>query len=137
VDIERFMAGVGLAPGPAGSLLGAPSAGLSPDLDALAAFVLHGMRVPAAPTADPQAVERGRALFASRSCSSCHAGPAWTISSLPGPVGTLAPGGEDVVLGSVHDVGTFDPARDVTGEHGFDVPTLLGIAHTSPYFHDG
>src|SRR5690606_12695014 len=58
VDIERCMAGVGLAPGPAGSLLGVPSAGLSPDLDALAAFVLHGMRVPAAPTSDPQAVER-------------------------------------------------------------------------------
>jgi len=76
-------------------------------------------------------------VFAARGCQSCHAGPAWTTSQLPGPVGTLAPGGEQVVAAAVHDVGTFVPEHDITGANGFDVPTLLGLAYTAPYFHDG
>ena len=80
---------------------------------------------------------RGRQVFADSGCQACHAGPSWTISSLPGPVGSLAPAGEEVVVGAVRDVGTYDPAHDVTVEHGFDVPTLLGLAYSAPYFHDG
>lgn len=137
VDIERFMRGVGLAPGAVGPLLGPPSAGGSADLDALAAFLETGIRIPAASGGDALARERGRAVYQSSGCQSCHAGPAWTISSLPGTPGTLAPEGEEVVLDVLHDVGTYDPTVDITGAAGFDVPTLLGLAHTAPYFHNG
>ncbi len=44
------------------------------------------------------------------------------------------------------DVGTFDPAdpleikndgKTSLGAFGFNTPSLLGIGHTAPYFHDG
>jgi hypothetical protein len=136
IDIERFMGGVGLAPGAVGSLLGSPNAGLSSDLDALADFVLHGVRPPAAPERPAAAVTRGRAVFTERGCHTCHAGPSWTTSALPAEPGALV--FEDgVVTPALYDVGTFDPAHDITGAAGFDVPTLLGLAYTAPYFHDG
>lgn len=37
-----------------------------------------------APFHDVAAVVRGRAVFEGRGCQSCHAGPSWTTSSLPG-----------------------------------------------------
>jgi hypothetical protein len=36
----------------------------------------------------------------------------------------------------LHDVGT-DSERDLRGKGGFDVPSLLGVGLTEPYFHDG
>jgi DNA-binding beta-propeller fold protein YncE/mono/diheme cytochrome c family protein len=54
-------------------------------------------------------VERGKALFASSECATCHAGAALTIS------------------GSV-DVGTGGP---------FQVPSLRGLALRGPFMHDG
>jgi hypothetical protein len=36
----------------------------------------------------------------------------------------------------LHDVGTAS-ARDLRGQGGFDVPSLLGIGLTAPYLHDG
>lgn len=137
LDIELLMKGVGLAPGAANRLLGEPNGGRSADLDALAAFLLTSIRVPAAPPVDPQAAARGRALFEQRGCQTCHRGPAWTTSHLPGPVGSLARNGEQVVAGVLHDVGTYDPMADLTGEQGFDVPSLLGLHASAPYFHAG
>ena len=137
-DIERFMGGVGLAPGAASPLLGAPNGGRSADLDALARFVLTGFRVPAAaPVEDAAAFAAGRALFGELGCTACHGGPAWTRSHLPGEVGTLAPHGEQEVLAVLHDVGTHEPASDLLGANGFDAPTLLGLHATAPYLHSG
>src|SRR5690606_28764711 len=68
IDIERFMRGVGLAPGAAPELLGRPSAGTSADLDALATFLTDGIRMPAAPALVPSAAARGRAVFAANGC---------------------------------------------------------------------
>lgn len=136
-DIEELMGGIGLAPGPAQHLLGEPNEGRSVDLDALAAFALRGTRVPAANKIDTEAIARGRELFVSAGCHSCHAGPNWTRSSLPGEVGTFAPNGELVVEEILHDVGTYNPETDIFGEKGFDVPTLLAIHASAPYFHDG
>lgn len=136
-DIETLMAGTGLAPGLARPELGAPNAGRSADLDALAAYVLDGIRVPRAAPPPAALAAEGRASFADLGCTACHAGPAWTISALPGPVGTLAPEGEPVVAAALRDVGTFDPDRDVLGADGFDVPTLLGLHASAPYLHDG
>ena len=134
VDIEALMGGLGLAPGPARRELGAPNGGRTDDLDALATFVRDGIRTPAARPAD---VSRGRALFVSSDCARCHGGPKWTRSALPGPVGSLAPRGEPMTYAVLRDVGTFDPAADVLGAEGFDVPTLLGLHASAPYLHDG
>lgn len=137
VDIEQLMQGIGLAPGVASRPLGAPNKGRSADLDALAAFVLRGIRVPRAPDVDAQQATRGRATYLRLGCHTCHGGDAWTTSHLPGPPGTLAPDGALEVVAVLHDVGTFDSSREGLGANGFDVPTLLGVHATAPYFHDG
>src|SRR5690606_6615578 len=136
-DIEELMAGSGLAPGAFRLELGEPNGGLSEDLDALADYVLHGIRAPRAPVVDAPASAEGRAVYAELGCAGCHGGPSWTISQLPGPVGTLATAGGVEVSEVLRDVGTFDPARDVLGAAGFDVPGLVGLHATAPYLHDG
>jgi YVTN family beta-propeller protein len=136
-DIEELMSGIGLAPGSALPELGEPNGGRSAGLDALAAYVLSGIRVPRSPEGDIEARARGKEVFARAGCAECHGGPAWTRSSLPGPVGTLDPAGLGVVREALRDVGTFNPATDAFGEHGFDVPSLLGLHAKAPYLHDG
>lgn len=111
------------------SPLGDPKAGLSPDLDALAAYVASLAAVPRSPyrnsdgslTDDAQA---GRTLFLELGCDSCHSGDEFTDSK----------------LGVQHDVGTLTADSGMRlGEPlvGLDTPTLLGIWQTAPYLHDG
>src|SRR5690606_6410293 len=106
-------------------------------LDALAAFVRAGFRVPSAPTLDAAESASGRDLFLDLGCAECHGGPAWTRSRLPGEVGTLAPDGEVQVVEALVDVATFVEGEDVLGCNGFDVPSLLGLHASAPYLHDG
>jgi YVTN family beta-propeller protein len=127
--------GLGLAPGADPPLLGPPNAGRSADLDALAAFMAQGIRVPAVPQ-PPTDLARGRALFVAAGCASCHGGPHWTTSAMPGSAGTLDPDGNGMVDEVLRDVGTVNP-RDLRGATGFDVPSLLGVGLTPPYLHDG
>lgn len=117
----------------AGPPLGVAKAGLSADLDALAAYVasLGDESFPRSPyraengelTAQGVAGER---VFASLGCASCHAGPRLTDSTL----GTE----------NLHDVGTI---RTTSGGRlggpllGIDTPTLRGVWNTAPYLHDG
>lgn len=133
VDIEGLMDGIGLSAGKASDELGTPAEAQSDDLDALAEFVLRGVRVPRAAAA---AGGGGRARFIEAGCPTCHGGPQFTRSGLPGAPGTLAPNGEIEVTASLRDVGTRSPL-DVLGANGFDVPTLLGLHATAPYLHDG
>ncbi|MEM8962479.1 MAG: Ig-like domain-containing protein [Acidobacteriota bacterium] len=113
--------------------LGAAKAGLSTDLDALAAYVasLGHDSLPRSPwrNADgshTSSAEAGRVLFESLGCASCHLGTEFTDST----VGTA----------TLHDVGTI---RTSSGGRlggpltGFDTPTLLGVWNTEPYLHDG
>ena len=109
--------------------LGKPSAGVSPELDALAAYITSLAQVQRSPfrnsdgsfTKDALA---GRTLFANAGCPVCHKGPDFTDS----PEGLL------------HDVGTLLPT---SGERlgkpltGLDTPTLKGVWQSPPYFHDG
>jgi len=109
--------------------IGPPKAGLSADLDALAAYVesltveLESPYRPGAGTLSPEA-DQGRSDFVSQGCLSCHAMPKLT----------------DSVLGLRHDVGTLD---DASGSRlgnpldGFDTPSLLGAWSNPPYLHDG
>ena len=116
-----------------GAPLGAPKAGRSADLDALAAYVtsLDAGTVPRSPWRNPDgsmtaAGLAGQTLFGTLGCATCHAGSRFTDSTL----GTA----------TLHDVGTL---RTTSGQRlggpltGIDTPTLLGAWDTAPYFHDG
>ncbi|MEM9072339.1 MAG: Ig-like domain-containing protein [Myxococcota bacterium] len=108
--------------------LGAPKAGLSGSLDALAAYVGSLSTFPKSPfrTADgnyTEAAIRGRSIFEARDCLGCHAGERLTDSGF-----------------AMHDVGTLQEDSGMRrGEAltGLDTPTLRGVWTTAPYFHDG
>ena len=127
-QIRNFVAGTGLMSDPdfaaTSDPLGAPKAGLSSDLDALAAYVGSLVDDGDSPHRDaggaltPDAVA-GQGVFANAACGTCHTGAAFTDSA-------------SVVK---HDVGTGKPT---SGPHAaFDTPTLRGLWGGAPYLHDG
>jgi len=74
---------------------------------------LESLDPPRAPTArDPEAARRGAALFASNDvgCASCHSGKRFT------------------------DGKSYELTEDLKQ---VDTPSLIGIAHSAPYYHDG
>jgi hypothetical protein len=109
--------------------LGAPKAGYSERLDALAAYVTSFDSFPRSPhrQADgnlSEDAEAGRRLFEAKGCLDCHSGPDLTDSA-------------SLVR---HDVGTMtdDSGNRLGGVlDGIDTPTLLGVHATAPYLHDG
>jgi cytochrome c peroxidase len=113
-------------------------------MNALEAFVNHGIPPVIPPRTDPVLVARGRDLFtrADVGCVSCHRGSALTDSALGNTSLDLA---GSVVL---HDVGTCNtssyPDLTHTDDEGhpreaclFDTPALRGLVDSAPYFHDG
>jgi cytochrome c peroxidase len=62
---------------------------------------------------DAAAIDRGRAVFARHDCASCHAPPTYTTPA-------------------VYDVGL----PDVQGNTEFNPPSLRGLSHRGPFFHD-
>ena len=116
--------------------LGDPKAGLSADLDALAAYVASLAQPAPSPHRGPGGVlppeaEEGRLLFESPAlgCLACHSGPRLTDSAWIDPGVPL-----------LHDVGTLGPG---SGQRlgkpltGLDTPTLHGLWESAPYLHDG
>jgi cytochrome c peroxidase len=109
--------------------LGAPKAGLSAELDALAAYVasLNGFDASPFRAADGALTAggaAGRAVFAAANCAACHGGSGFTNS---------APG-------ALVDVGTLKPtsgSRLGGALTGLDAPTLRDLWQTGPYLHDG
>ena len=112
--------------------LGAPKAGRSADLDALAAYVSSLTTAPPSPFRNPAdgtmtaEALAGKALFESPAvgCAGCHSGAEKTDSQ----------------LGLLHDVGTLTAASGQRAGQplvGLDTPTLLGAWATAPYLHDG
>jgi len=79
------------------------------DTDALAAY-LEALPAVRTPTRDPAQVARGRKVFDSEGCRSCHDGPTYTDQQRHKLAGTLRES---------------------------DTPSLLGVAASAPYFHDG
>lgn len=65
-------------------------------------------------TADAKQIERGRHLFDSHKCASCHEAPSFTTPR-------------------TYDVGLHDEAG---GTH-FNPPSLRGVSQGGPFFHDG
>ncbi len=109
--------------------MGDPKAGLSADLDALAAYVKSLTNEPPSPhrKTDPPSIaqaQAGEQVFRRQQCASCHGGENFTHSA----------------LGLFADIGTQKPA---SGQRlhgpltGFDIPTLRGVWATAPYLHDG
>jgi YVTN family beta-propeller protein len=109
--------------------LGDPKAGVSADLDALAAyvaslneFVLSPYRTSAgALTTEAQT---GRSIFKRENCAACHTGAAFSDSS----------------TNVLHDIGTLKPTSGMrlgAPLTGIDTPTLRSVWQTAPYLHDG
>ena len=134
-DIRSFFGGSGFmnntdfATGTRSQPLGDPKAGISADLDALAAYLDSLDDAGRSPfrqadgslTASAQA---GQTIFQQLGCQSCHSGARFT----------------DSPTGARHDVGTIKPSsgqRAGAVLDGLDTPTLLGLWASAPYLHDG
>ncbi|MEP6652280.1 MAG: cytochrome c peroxidase, partial [Myxococcales bacterium] len=106
-----------------------PAAGVSKELDALAAFFKTMDKVQRSPFKNPDgsftaAALEGRKIFLSAGCAVCHDGPDLTDSS----------------TNLLHDVGTLlstSGSRLFGKLTGIDTPTLKGVWQTAPYYHDG
>ncbi len=134
---EGFLTDAQWSEGDRSHPLGLPKAGLSEDLDALAAYVSSLDRWPLSPfrregDSDWEAaVARGETLFRSArtGCADCHVPGRYTDSG-------FGVDGEPIL----HDVGT---ATEASGGRlgglltGFDTPTLRGLWASAPYLHDG
>jgi PKD repeat protein len=114
--------------------LGDPKAGLSAELDALAAYVhSFSANVPRSPWRNTDGSQtdaglRGRAVFVAEGCDTCHAGAELTDAGWDGDTPIL------------HDVGTLLPTSgDRAGGPltGLRTPSLRGLHATAPYLHDG
>jgi YVTN family beta-propeller protein len=109
--------------------LGQPKAGISADLDALAAYVTSLTSEANSPHRNTDgsltaAALEGEKVFRRNQCATCHSGPTFTNSA----ANTFA------------DIGTLKPAsgKRLNGPlTGLDVPTLRGVWATAPYLHDG
>ena len=109
--------------------LGDPKAGVSADLDALAAYVASLGTFASSPLRDADgtlttAAEAGRTVFISKNCSTCHGGTAFTNSGTNNP----------------QNVGTInaDSGNRLGGPlTGIDIPTLRDAWATAPYLHRG
>jgi cytochrome c peroxidase len=123
-----FMSDADFNTGTRNTPLGDPKAGISPELDALAAYVSSLVDYPKSTARTGGALTspaaNGRAHFLDLQCFTCHGGPDFT----------------DSAYGELHDVGTLKPG---SGQRlggvlmGIDTPTLRGISSTAPYLHDG
>lgn len=112
--------------------LGDAKAGVSANLDALAAYVSSLDKYPASPhrtsggSLTTSAIN-GRQIFDILSCQACHNGPRYTDSTTTAPF-------------MRHDVGTLKAtsgARLGGKLDGIDTPTLRSLWATAPYLHDG
>jgi len=125
-----FMTDTQFNTGTRNQTLGDPKTGVSPDLDALAAYVSSLTSVGQSPfrnadgTLTADAVLGQQIFQGSGNCASCHAGSDFT----------------DSTTRLLHDVGTIKPSsgKRMNGTlTGFDTPTLKGVWDTAPYLHDG
>ncbi|MFZ4764939.1 MAG: LamG-like jellyroll fold domain-containing protein, partial [Roseimicrobium sp.] len=110
--------------------------GLSNELDALAAYVTsltpeHTPRSPSRNSNGTLTTEaaRGRNVFLSQNCASCHSGEAFTNSALT-PINTPS-------LANVGTQSTLSGLRLSQTLPGIDTPSLHGLHATRVYLHHG
>jgi hypothetical protein len=110
--------------------LGDKKAGLSADLDALAAYVTSLSSFAPSPYRNADGTltstgTAGKAVFQAKGCGSCHAGTAFTASA-------------DATL--LKNIGTIKASsgKRLNGTlTGIDIPTLRDVWASGPYLHDG
>ena len=110
--------------------LGDRKAGVSADLDALAAYVGSLNTFAPSPYRNPDAslsaaAQAGQLVFQAKNCAQCHTGTAFTAS---------------LDVASVKDIGTIKPSSGTRlggPLTGIDIPTLRDVWATAPYLHDG
>jgi YVTN family beta-propeller protein len=144
----------GITPDPNVANFTPPSAGRSELLDDMALWVARGVRTPISPFANDDGdhneklIKKGKKLFASARCASCHGGAGWSVGRrtfTPPPDPAILKGPQ--VIGALRSVGTFNPnaaneVRDVLspaalGADGYVPPSLLGAHAFPPYLHNG
>ena len=127
---DGFMTNALFHSGTRGIPLGQPKAGLSQELDDLAAYVSSLTSFGRSPHRDAVGAltakgVMGKAIFARLHCARCHTGPDFT----------------DSITGHIHNVGTIlapSSGRALSGPLlGLDTPTLKGLWTTAPHLHDG
>ena len=131
-----------------------PNTGRSPDLDAIATYLAVGVRAPISPLS-AGVVKKGRGLFETAGCHTCHGGPNWTNSVLdfaPPPAANQIVDAQ--LIKFLCRVGTFDPALftnpngneiranaaqnlQARGADGFNPPSLIAVFNSAPYLHSG
>jgi len=119
IRLEQF--GTGLMTGEFNPTSGSPNQGRSLELDSLGAY-LDSLAPPSPPRLPPDhesLLEKGRKIFfdPSTGCSDCHPPPRYTDFE-------------------THDIGTADGSGEYLGPE-IDTPSLLGLAYSAPYLHDG
>jgi hypothetical protein len=137
-DIRNAFGGTGLLSEEdweaASATIGTPKAGLSTELDALAAYSMSlAGQVPRSPYREEngEATEaglRGAEVFEREGCDECHSGAFYTDAAITDGTPLL------------HDVGTLLPTsgQRLGGElTGLRTPGLRGIQASAPYLHDG
>ncbi len=134
-QIRALSSGTGLmsdtafATGTRSQPLGDSKAGLSADLDALAAYVASLNSFAPSPLRNGNGTlssnaQAGRVIFANLNCAACHGGPGFTVSG----------------AGNLMNIGTLTSA---SGQRlggaltGIDIPTLRDVWATPPYLHNG
>ena len=126
---EGLMSDVKFHQGTRSNPLGMAKAGVSRDLDDLAAYVSSLNKFDPSPFRNPDGsltadAIAGREIFNALRCYDCHGGRDFT----------------DSALGVLHDVGTIKPGSGSRAGGmltGIDTPTLRGVWSTAPYLHDG
>jgi YVTN family beta-propeller protein len=124
-----FMADALFNTGTRNTTLGDPKAGVTPELDALAAYVSSLSAAKPSPYRNQDgsltaAAIAGKQVFTALNCASCHAGPRLT----------------DSTLNLFHNVGT---QKTTSGQRlgqtltGIDTPTLKGAWSNRVFLHDG
>lgn len=109
--------------------LGDAKAGVSADLDALAAYVASLNTFTSSPLRNTDgsmtaAATAGRNVFIAKNCQSCHGGTAFTNSGSNN-------------LQNIGTVKTTSGSRLGGTLTGIDIPTLRDVWATAPYLHDG
>lgn len=133
-QIREFAGGAGLmtdhefSSGTRRDPLGDSKAGISTDLDALAAYVNSLTSVPDTPyrLANGFAeTSSGAQLFTQFGCNNCHIPPLYTNS------------GDGSDIEDIGSVSAASGSRLSQALNGIDTPSLLGAWGSAPYLHDG
>jgi len=134
-QIRQFSGGTGLIrdqdfnAGTRAQSLGDTKAGLSADLDSLAAYVSSLNKFAPSPKRNQNQLTSnavlGKQVFVAKNCVSCHGGSNFTNSSNES---------------GLKNIGTLKPSsgnRLYKLLDGLDIPTLRDVWDTAPYLHDG